>query len=292
MRRAETFAASEGVERAVEGYDAVLDDPSIDAVYVALPNSLHAEWTIRAMDANKVVLCEKPLCVSEAETETVLRVAHESRALLWEAFVFPFRRHFHRLREIVTGGDIGDLLSIESNFHFQLQGRANIRLMPELGGGALNDVGCYCIHLATLLFGRPPARGTALAQRAAEGVDEEIAGVLDFVDASTLIFSCGMSREQDTFCRIICSEGEVRLSNPFHPSPDDALEILCGGETSVEHPSGPEPSFTAAIQHIHAVLREQEPPRHLATVDSLPTARGLQFARDASLGRTPARELA
>jgi predicted dehydrogenase len=142
QQRAELFARENGVERAVAGYQRLIDDPAVDALYIPLPNALHAEWTISALRAGKPVLCEKPLCATLAETERVLAVAGETGTLLWEAFVFPFRDQFSRLTGLLAGGEIGDLREIQSSFHFQLSRGDDIRLSSELGGGALNDVGC------------------------------------------------------------------------------------------------------------------------------------------------------
>jgi len=270
--RAEEYAAQHGIERAIRGYEALVNDDGVDAVYIALPNNLHAEWTMAALRAGKTVLCEKPLCVSADETEAVLRVAEEMGQYLWEAFVFPFHDQMKRIREIVGSGEIGTVREIQSDFHFKLRSRENIRFKPELAGGALNDVGCYPVRLAQLSVDGQAEEATAVACWAPEGVDEEMQGIVSYGDGSRLVFSCGMQRAYDTFTRYLGTEGELRLSNPFHPGPSDTLEIHRGERVTVEHPTPDVPSFTRAIQHIHAVMREEEAPRHLATEDSLPTA--------------------
>lgn len=284
--RARQFASDNGIDRTIEGYENLVADEEIDAVYIATPNSLHAEWTIAALRAGKAVLCEKPLCASVAETESVLDVARETGSLLWEAFVFPFRRQTLRLREIITSGELGEVQEVQSSHHFQLRTRDNIRLSPELGGGALFDVGCYCIRLANLVFESDPAEAIAVARWAPEGVDEAMHGVVTYGGGRRLLFSCGIAQRVDLFARIIGSRGEVRLTNPFHPSPDDTLEVLSADGSRVEKPSGPEPSFTDAIRHIHAVLHGEEEPRHLAVASSLGVALGLQMARDSAYQRS------
>ena len=135
--RARQYASEHGVERAVAGYQRVIDDPAVDALYIPLPNSLHAEWTIAALRAGKPVLCEKPLCGSLAETERVLTVAAETGTLLWEAFVFPFHEQFVRVTGLIADGAIGELREIQSNFHFSISRPDNIRLSRDLDGGAL-----------------------------------------------------------------------------------------------------------------------------------------------------------
>ena len=273
--RGEAFAAREGVEGAVEGYQAVLDDPEIDAVYVALPNSHHAEWTIKAIEAGKHVLCEKPLCAVPADTETVLAVAREHPgAPLWEAFVFPFQAQHERMVALIAEGAIGAPREIASAFHFRLGARENIRMSAALGGGALADVGCYPIRLAHELLG--PADGPL-------GIDARVDGEVD-VDAAgfvahggrRLVLSCGFERPSDTFTRILGDGGRLHLTNPFHPRRDDTLEIHRPGEESVtERPTIDAHSFTAALRHIHAVVAGEQAPRHLAIDSALATARTL-----------------
>ena len=278
--RTETYAAENGVERAVASYEALLADPDIDAVYNPLPNSLHAEWTIRALEAGKAVLTEKPLCVSPVETERVLAAARVPGRLLWEAFVFPFQPQFQRLRALLAEGAIGETREIQSVFYFRLRSQENIRLRPELAGGALNDVGCYPLHLACLLFGEEPHRTQTAVRPHPGGVDVETAGLSEFSDGRLLYFGCGMDRGYDTFARVVGTEGEIRLSHPFHPRPEDTL-ALCRPDRSVliERPTRHERPFSPAIRHIHEVLRAERAPEHLAVDDALATARALEQAR-------------
>jgi len=279
---AEEFARREGVGRAVLGYAAALEDPSVDAVYIALPNSLHAEWTKRALAAGKAVLTEKPLCLSPGETQGVLQAAWATGALLWEAFVFPFQAQFRRLGELLAEGAIGELREIQSDFHFRIRA-PNIRLEPELGGGALNDVGCYPLHLGSLLLGGRPTEARAARRLGPEGVDMETQGLLRYPGGGTLLFSCGMARPYDTFTRLLGSAGEIRLQNPFHPGPADALELRAGGGVRVEHPTVDEHSFSAALRHVHAVLRGECEPEQLAVETALPTAQALELVRGAAI---------
>ena len=274
--RARRFAEENGVEHAFEGYANLLADDQVQAVYIALPNSLHAEWTIAAVRAGKAVLCEKPLCVSLHETEEVLRQTRLCSGLLWEAFVFPFQPPTARLREIIHSGEIGELREVQANFHFKLTSPDNIRLDPSLGGGGLYDVGCYCVRFGRLLLGEA-TDGTALARWTDQGVDLDLQGVLGFSGDRRLLFSCGMARPPDTFARVIGSEGEVRLSNPYHSRQADTLEVRHGGEVRVERSSADEPSFTDALRHIHAVLRGEEAPRHLALDDAAGNATAIDL---------------
>ena len=274
--RAEAFAAANDIGAGIADYAALVESPHVDAVYVALPNALHAEWAIRALDAGKAVLCEKPLCTSAAQAREVLDVAATAAAPLWEAFVFPFQAQHRRLTQLLAGGAIGDPAEVYSAFHFVLANPANIRMDAALGGGALADVGCYPVRLALELFGADGARAEACSAVTNGEVEVDAAGIVTF-GARRLLLSCGFRRSYDTFTRVIGSAGEVRLTNPFHPGPADTLTILApNAEPAVEHPTTDQRSFTAALRHIHAVLHGEAAPEHTAGELSLPAARVLE----------------
>jgi predicted dehydrogenase len=279
--RARQWAAEHGVERAITGYQNLIEDPDVDALYLALPNSLHAEWTIAALRAGKPVLCEKPLCGTLADTERVLAVARETGTLLWEAFVFPFSEHMDRIRALVDDGAIGELREVQSDFHFQISRPDNIRLLADLEGGALLDVGCYPVRLAqeffgphetawaTRVIGGQPGRGTP-------GVDVETWGSLGYSGNRRLLLSCGMRRGRDTFSRLLGTAGQIQVSNLFHSGRDDFVALYPAAGESVTFPATvDEPAFTPALRHLNAVLRGEAAPRLLATETSLMTARAL-----------------
>jgi predicted dehydrogenase len=272
---AERYAAANGIVRAVTGYQTLIDDPDVDALYIALPNSLHAEWTIAALQAGKPVLCEKPLTGTLSDTQRVLDAARQTGTLLWEAFVFPFHDQLARVRAALAGGAIGELREIHSDFYFRVTRPDNIRLFPDLQGGALNDVGCYPIRLAFELFGMAHDSAWASCVPGGHGVDLESIAVLGYGGGRSLVLSCGMNRRYDTFTRLLGSDGEIRMSNPFHPSGSDRLEILGREGESIAAAPRDEPSFTACIRHIQAVLGGAEEPRQLAIDTALPTAQAL-----------------
>jgi predicted dehydrogenase len=279
--RTTQWAAEHGVERAVIGYQALIEDPEIDALYICLPNALHADWTMAALEAGKPVLCEKPLCGRLAATERVLAVARETGALLWEAFVFPFNEHMDRIRSLVADGAIGELREVQSDFHFLVTRPGNIRMSADLQGGALLDVGCYPVRLAQEFFGEHESAWAAREiggqpGRDAPGVDVETWGSLGYADGRRLLLSCGMRRGRDTFSRLLGTAGQIHVSNLFHPGPSDFVALYPSGGTEVIFPSSvDEPAFTAALRHINAAITGLEPPRLLAVETSLATARAL-----------------
>ena len=226
IERGRAWAEEQGVTRAVEGYDAVIADPEVEAVYIPLPNGLHAEWTIAALEAGKVVFCEKPLCGTVEETERVLAAARATGVPLWEAFVFPFHEQMARVRAMIDDGTIGTVREIQSRFHFVLDDPDNIRLFANLAGGSIQDVGCYPIRLARLLFDAEPdlSRAIADAEWTADGADTEMWGALVFPGDRRLVFSCGFRSGYDTFTRVLGTEAEIRMTGPFHPDSDDEAD--------------------------------------------------------------------
>ncbi len=277
--RATRFAAQNGIASGVEGYDAVIADERVEAIYNPLPNSLHAEWTIKALRAGKPVLCEKPLCVSVEETQQVLDVARETGVLLWEAFVYPFHRQTARLQQLLADGAIGTPQEVQSTFTYVLESRDDIRASFELAGGALNDIGCYCIALARTVFKADPVEALGWAHWAPEGVDEELAGVLLFGDNRRLTLSVSMALADDTSSRILGTNGEIRLTNAWHPGESDSLQITNQDGTRTEASNQKEPSFTDAVRHINRVIRLQEEPLHLAIDEALGNALGVDLLR-------------
>jgi predicted dehydrogenase len=286
--RAASWAAEHGVARGVQGYDQVLDDPSIEAVYIPLPNTMHAEWTIAALEAGKAVFCEKPLCATPEETAHALQVARAASGPLWEAFVFPFHEQMDRVHQTIDRGTIGDVREISSRFHFLLDDPRDIRMLAELAGGSIQDVGCYPIRLARLLFGDEPdpARAIADAEWLDTGLDTELWGALSFPGDRRLVLSCGFRSREDTFTRVLGTAGEIRMTNPFHPEDGDTFTVITdsGEETQPAAPSG-ERSFTPAIRHIHRALRGLEPARHLAVDEAQGNADAVASLLRAARGR-------
>jgi predicted dehydrogenase len=290
--RAAQWASRHGVGRGVEGYRAVIDDPSVEAVYIPLPNGLHAEWTIAALEAGKAVLCEKPLCATPEQTTRVLAVAADAPGLLWEAFVFPFHDQMQRLTTLLAEGAIGEVREVSSRFHFSLDDPEDVRLLASLSGGSTQDVGCYPIRLARLVFAAEPEPDGAIADAAwGDGVDLELWGALRFPGDRRLVLSCGFRSAGDTGTRLFGTAGEIQMTNPFHPEVGDTLQIVREGELVSTEPAAPggELSFSPMIRHIQRVLRGLEPPRHLAIEEAAGNAAAIAalLAAAGSTARTP-----
>jgi D-xylose 1-dehydrogenase (NADP+, D-xylono-1,5-lactone-forming) len=180
-----------GAERAYSSYQALLDDREIDAVYVPLPNHLHATWVVTALQAGKHVLCEKPLALSLAEVDGIARAAERSGKLVMEAFMYRFAPRWRRAMELIRSGAIGDARLARVTLGFkQFYDGYNIRFDPEAGGGALWDMGCYAVNMSRLIFAAEPRRAFATRwSRPGEKVDTTTSGVLDFEGGRSSIFS-------------------------------------------------------------------------------------------------------
>jgi predicted dehydrogenase len=213
--RARVYADEHGLERAYGGYEQLLADPDVDAVYVSLPNSLHVEWSIRALEAGKHVLCEKPLTRRPEQAERAFDAAERAGRLLMEAFMWRHHPQTKQLAELVADGSIGELRLVRSAFTFSLTDLANIRLRPELEGGSLMDVGCYCVSAARLLAGEP--EGVAAVQTLfSSGVDVRFAGALRHAGGVLAHFDSALDLPGVSRLEVVGSDGSIVVSDPWH----------------------------------------------------------------------------
>jgi xylose dehydrogenase (NAD/NADP) len=213
--RARSYAAEHGIERAYDSFDALLGDPEIDAVYISLPNSMHLEWTERALQAGKHVLCEKPLSRRVAEVAAAFDLAERQGLLLMEAFMYRHNAQTQRIGELIRAGAIGRLRLIRAAFSFGLDDSTNVRLSAALGGGALMDVGCYCVNAARLLAGEPE-RVTAQQVLGGDGVDVVFTGTMSFADEITAHFDSGFVLAPRDELEVVGETGSVYLDDPWH----------------------------------------------------------------------------
>jgi predicted dehydrogenase len=234
--RAASAAAQVGVERSYGSYEDLLADPDIEAVYIPLPNHLHAEWTIKAAEAGKHVLCEKPLALTVAEAETMVGACRDAGVLLMEAFMYRLHPSWQRVRELVGSGRIGELRAIQGFFSYINVDPANIRNIPEYGGGALMDIGCYPINVARMMFGSEPTGVQAAVHRDPRfGIDDLTSAVLDF-DGRQATFTCSTQLEPDQRMHLLGTEGRLLVEVPFNIPPDHPTRLIVtsGGNPPVD----------------------------------------------------------
>jgi predicted dehydrogenase len=244
--RAERAAGELGIPRSYEGYEALLADPDVDAVYIPLPNHEHAAWTIAAARAGKHVLCEKPLAMTVAEGEEMVRICAAEGVVLMEAFMYRLHPSWEGVRELVASGRIGRLRAVQSWFSYFNDDPANIRNVPEFGGGALYDIGCYCINLSRMLFEREPSGIEASVTRDGTGTDVLTSAILAF-DEDVATFTCSTRAEPDQRVHVFGTEGRISVGIPFNIPPDRPTEIVLtsGGDPPV-HPSSETITFPTA----------------------------------------------
>jgi predicted dehydrogenase len=213
--KADAYAREWEIPRAYGSYDALLEDPEIEAVYVSLPNTLHCDWSIRAVEAGNHVLCEKPLDRRRTKVEAAFAAADAAGRLLSEAFMWRHNPQTRRLQELFAEGAIGELRLVRSTFSYGLYDESNIRLRTEVEGGALMDVGCYCISGARLLAGEPE-RVWGEAWYGPTGTDWVFAATMRFPGDVVATFDCGTALPFRDELEAIGSEGSLFLDDPWH----------------------------------------------------------------------------
>jgi D-xylose 1-dehydrogenase (NADP+, D-xylono-1,5-lactone-forming) len=213
--RGQEFADRHGIERVHGSYEELLADPDVEAIYNPLPNTLHCEWSIRALEAGKHVLCEKPMSSSPAEVEQAFAAAERTGFLLTEAFMYRHHPQTRRLQELVAEGAIGELRLIRSVFSYGLFDESNIRLRTDVDGGSLMDVGCYCISGSRLLGGEPEAV-FGRAYVGPTGTDWAFTGSLRFPGDVLALFDCATCLSERDELEAIGSEGSLFLDDPWH----------------------------------------------------------------------------
>jgi predicted dehydrogenase len=235
LGRAQTAASGLGIARAFGSYEDLLADPDIDAVYIPLPNHLHADWTIAAAVAGKHVLCEKPLATSAAEAELMIQACEAEGVLLMEAFMYRLHPTWEAVRELLANDRIGELRAVQSWFSYFNDDPGDIRNIVDAGGGALYDIGCYCVNLSRMLFGAEPIRIQGSVTRdAVMGIDTLTSGILGFDDGMAT-FTCGIRAEPDQRVHIYGTGGRISVEIPFNIPPDRPTRVFvtAGGDPPV-----------------------------------------------------------
>jgi predicted dehydrogenase len=232
--KAAAFAAELGIPRFHASYEALLADPEIDAIYVPLPNDMHAEWVIRALEAGKHVLCEKPLCMTEAEARAMFGAARAHGVKLAEAYPYMSQPQSLRVRELVTSGALGRVQMVQASFGFALASPegvafgdpANIRLDPAKGGGALLDAGTYAMSFVRLVMGERPSRAMALASFTPAGVDLSVMALLDFPSGAKAQISCSMATAGHRHASVMGEKGWLETGYGNHAPLDGSAMTL------------------------------------------------------------------
>ncbi len=275
------------IPRAHGSYEALLADPEVDALYIPLPNSLHREWTIRAAEAGKHVLCEKPLSLTAAECEEMIAACRRRGVVLMEAFMYRFHPRTVRVAQLVADGAIGDVRLVRASFTFRLQNPENIRLQPDLGGGALYDVGCYGVSISRLVLGEPRA-ALAFGQTGSSGVDEVLGAVLQFDGNRLAVIDCGLTLSRRQEYEVVGTEGSLTVQTAFLPGTAEAeIHIVHGTEQSVVTIPGVN-QYQLMVEHFADVVAGRVP-LSLPPADAVANLRAIEaMLRSAGSGHVEA----
>ncbi len=275
--RAREYAAEHAIPRAYGSYEALLEDPHIEAVYISLPNLLHHRWTVSALEAGKHVLCEKPYSRRPDEVAVAFDLAERRGLVLMEAFMWRHTPQTARLLELLP--EIGDLQTIRASFNFPMATDVDIRLEPALDGGALMDVGCYCVSGARLLTGEEPARVSGEAVAGPSGVDVRFAGVLRFPSGVLAELSCGFTTDHRGL-EAIGTTGTLAVADPWQAV---AGRVILNGRAVDTAPTDP---YGAELVNVIAAIRGSAAPR-LGRADAIGQARTIAaLYESAAEGRT------
>ncbi|MEN3283817.1 MAG: hypothetical protein V7607_4957 [Solirubrobacteraceae bacterium] len=274
LGRAQAFASEHGLARAHGSYEELLADPEVDAIYNPLPNSLHVEWSIKALEAGKHVLCEKPMSRHADEVERAFDVAEREGLVLEEAFMWRHHPQLARARELLAAGDVGELRVIRAAFAFNAPDPDDIRLQADLDGGGLMDVGCYCVSGCRALAGAEPIRAYAEYVPGGQGgVDIVLAATLRFPGDVIAHFDCGVSYLGGDHLEAVGSHGSLFLDDPWHGR-EAVLELRRNG-TVARIEAGPANSYALELADFEAAVRGEHPPL-LTRADAVAQARAIE----------------
>ncbi len=255
-----------GIGRSYEGYERLLADPDVEAIYNPLPNHLHAEWTIAAARAGKHVLCEKPLAMNAAEAREIVGACREAGVTMMEAFMYRLHPSWIHAKQLVDDRVIGDLQAVQSWFSYYNDDPTNIRNIAEYGGGALMDIGCYNINLSRMLFGSEPTSIQSVVTRdPGSGVDILTSAVLGFGPGHAT-FTCTTRAEPDQRVHIVGTTGRIEIEIPFNIPPDlpTRIKLTSGGDPPVAPETevlafAPKDPYTAQAEAFAAAILDGSP---------------------------------
>lgn len=260
VEQAEAYGREWGIPRVHGSYEALLADPEVDVIYNPLPNSLHTEWTVKAAQAGKHVLCEKPLTLSVAEVDEIAAAAQQSGVVVAEAFMYRHHPQTIKVKELVDEGAVGKLMLIRGSFSFLLKDPNDIRLNRELGGGSIWDLGCYPISYTRYLVGAEPMEVFGRQVTSSGGVDETFAGQMRFPGEIFGQFDSSLSTPFRVIIEVVGSEGYLTVPMPFAPQTDEIILLNRDGEkTEIRIPG--QYLYAGEVEDMADAVLSGRPPR-------------------------------
>lgn len=276
LERTRAYAAEWSIEQAYGSYEELLAAPDIDVVYISLPNSMHAEWAVKAAHAGKHVLCEKPLANTVEEVDAMAAAARENNVVLAEAFMYRHHPQTLAVRRLIETGAIGHVRLVRGSFSFQIDAESNIRLNKSLGGGSIWDVGCYPINYARTMMGREPSAVLGFAQIGSSGVDDSFAGEMRWPNGAVAQFDSSLRMPFRTHMEIVGSEGIIVIPRPFKPGA--VAEIFVGSAMDAlerRRITGPEHLYSGEVEDMADAVIDGKSPR-VSLADSRSNVRTIQ----------------
>jgi len=278
LETARQYAAEWEIPQAFGSYDEMLDSDQIDAVYISLPNGLHAEWSIRALQAGKNVLCEKPFAMNLAEVDQMIAASKATGKVLTEAFMYRHHPQTKLVMEWMRSGRLGRILNVNGVFSFKLDRPGDVRLIKEQGGGSLYDVGVYPLSYAQAVFGAPPTRVFGSADMGPTGVDMSFTAHMQYASGQTATFFCSFDVPFHTQMEIRGTTGRLVIDRPFSAIDEvSGFRYYRGDEKPVEVAFTPKDLYLGEVEDMEAAILDGNPPEvsleqtrnHIRTVEAL-----------------------
>jgi D-xylose 1-dehydrogenase (NADP+, D-xylono-1,5-lactone-forming) len=274
--RAGAYAKEWNIPKHYGSYEAMLATDDIDIVYLSLPNGLHAEWTIKSVQAGKHVLVEKPFALTAQEVYEMADAAHQAGRVIAEAFMYRHHPQTLQIKQLVDEGAIGEVVLVHASFTFMLTREVDVRLDPEMGGGSLWDVGCYPVSLAQYIYGAQPVRVTGWQTLDSTGTDGTFVGMMDYGGGRFAQFDCGFRAPYRTHAEILGTRGLLTLPDPFKHQADTGI-LLRRGDKEERLTPVQRPLYEGEVEDMHDALLLGTPSRvtlnesrmHIATLQAL-----------------------
>ena len=264
QEKADAYAGSKKIQRAFGSYEALLADPEIDVIYNPLPNHLHAEWTIRALEAGKHVLCEKPMALSLYEVDAIAAAAAQHGRIVVEAYAYRSHPQTSKVREIVESGKLGKVKLVHGSFSFVMTSPDDIRWDPQMGGGGLWDIGCYPLSFTRCVLATEPLEVFGWQVTSPSGIDETFAAQLRFPGDIYFQLDCSFKIPSHQFVEIVGDEGTLSIPQPFNVGSKRNLYLTQSGKTSTIPVKGPDPYVGEVEDLADAILLGKPPAVSLA----------------------------
>jgi D-xylose 1-dehydrogenase (NADP+, D-xylono-1,5-lactone-forming) len=258
---ARAYASEWSIPRALGSYEALVNDPDVDVLYVPLPNHLHVEWAIKALDAGKHVLCEKPLALSVADVDRLADACRRTGKAAAEAFMYRHHPLTHAAQAFVAGGRLGRITTFRGAFTFALTRAGDVRLDPSMGGGSLWDVGCYPLSYANLLAGAAPAEVVGWQRASDRGVDLEFFAMMRYADGSVAQFDSGFAGPFRAEMEVVGEGGTLRIHRPFKTDDRSRLEFTSASDEVEAVAFVPDTAYSGEVADMEAAALDGTPPR-------------------------------